>query len=94
MSRLFCVLQPKKKKNINHDVFGTKLGRIHMESQDLKNLQTRKVKALKRQAADGEDGEKEQKKKPKKDTTTAEWNMTLTLTTDVVSLLRLTAQGF
>ncbi|XP_071803122.1 ribosome production factor 2 homolog [Asterias amurensis] len=66
------VIKPKKKKNINHDVFGTKLGRIHMESQDLKNLQTRKVKALKRQAADGEDGEKEQKKKPKKDTTTAE----------------------
>ncbi|XP_022082127.1 ribosome production factor 2 homolog [Acanthaster planci] len=42
-------LKPKKKKNIKHDVFGTKLGRIHMESQDFDKLQTRKMKALKRQ---------------------------------------------
>ena len=45
----FCPSKPKKKKNINHDVFGTKLGRIHMESQDFDTLQIRKMKALKRQ---------------------------------------------
>ncbi|KAH3735912.1 ribosome production factor 2 homolog [Dreissena polymorpha] len=38
----------KKKKNISKDPFGSKLGRIHMQKQDLGNLQTRKLKALKR----------------------------------------------
>lgn len=37
----------KKKKNISRDPFGSKLGRIHMQKQDLGKLQTRKVKALK-----------------------------------------------
>lgn len=41
-------LKKKKKKNIEHDVFGTKTGRIHMEKQDLASLQTRKMKGLKR----------------------------------------------
>lgn len=41
-------LKKKKKKNIDHDVFGTKTGRIHMEKQDLAGLQTRKMKGLKR----------------------------------------------
>ena len=30
------------------DAFGTKLGRIHMTKQDLGNLQTRKMKGLKK----------------------------------------------
>jgi len=42
------VLKPKTKKNIGHDVFGTKTGRIHMQKQDFENLQTRKMKGLKR----------------------------------------------
>jgi len=42
------VLKPKVKKNISHDVFGTKAGRIHMQKQDFGNLQTRKMKGLKR----------------------------------------------
>ncbi|XP_075059027.1 ribosome production factor 2 homolog [Mixophyes fleayi] len=41
-------LQAKKKKNISHNTFGTKYGRIHMQKQDLDKLQTRKVKALKK----------------------------------------------
>jgi len=41
-------LKPKKVKNISKDVFGSKLGRIHMEKQDLGNLQTRKMKGLKK----------------------------------------------
>ncbi|XP_074655618.1 ribosome production factor 2 homolog [Tubulanus polymorphus] len=46
--RVPTTVQPKKKKNISHDVFGTKLGRIHMQSQDINKLQTRKMKGLKR----------------------------------------------
>jgi len=34
-------------KNINRDVFGTKLGRVHVKQQDLSQLQTRKVRGLK-----------------------------------------------
>ncbi|KAL7633541.1 UNVERIFIED_CONTAM: hypothetical protein RMT77_016074 [Armadillidium vulgare] len=40
-------LQPKKKKNISKNALGTKLGRVHMTKQDIDNLQTRKVRALK-----------------------------------------------
>ncbi|KAG7460696.1 hypothetical protein MATL_G00201440 [Megalops atlanticus] len=35
-------LKPKKKKNISHDAFGTKFGRLHMQKQDLEKLQTRR----------------------------------------------------
>lgn len=45
-------LQNKKVKNHTKDVFGTKLGRVHMTKQDLANLQTRKVKALKKSKAE------------------------------------------
>lgn len=38
---------PKKRKNVEVDEMGDKVGRIHMEKQDLSKLQTRKVKALK-----------------------------------------------
>ncbi|RVE55879.1 hypothetical protein OJAV_G00230420 [Oryzias javanicus] len=41
-------LKPKKKKNISHDAFGTKFGRVHMQKQDLSKLQTRKMKGLKK----------------------------------------------
>ena len=33
---------------MSHDVFGSKLGRVHMKRQDFSKLQTRKVKGLKR----------------------------------------------
>lgn len=41
-------LQKKKIKNQTKDVFGSKLGRVHMTKQDLKRLQTRKMKGLKK----------------------------------------------
>ncbi|XP_073711930.1 ribosome production factor 2 homolog [Misgurnus anguillicaudatus] len=41
-------LKPKKKKNISHDAFGTRLGRLHMQKQNLDKLQTRKMKGLKK----------------------------------------------
>lgn len=44
----FTLLQPKKKKNISHDAFGTKFGRVHMQKQDLSKLQTRKMKGLRK----------------------------------------------
>ncbi|KAG8123941.1 putative Ribosome production factor 2-like protein [Naja naja] len=52
-------LKPKKKKNVSHDVFGTKYGRIHMQKQDLDKLQTRKMKGLKKRPSEKktEDGE-------------------------------------
>merc|ERR1712107_552460 len=37
----------KKVKNISEDVFGTKMGQIHIPSQEIRKVQTRKVKALK-----------------------------------------------
>ncbi|KAL0967348.1 hypothetical protein UPYG_G00251110 [Umbra pygmaea] len=41
-------LKPKKKKNISHDTFGSKFGRLHMQKQDLSKLQTRKMKGLRK----------------------------------------------
>lgn len=41
-------LKPNKVKNIKKNVFGTKLGRVHMTKQDLGKLQTRKMKGLKK----------------------------------------------
>lgn len=53
----------KPKKNVSYDAFGSKLGRIHMEKQDLGKLQTRKLKALKRK--NGEDKTDNDSKKVK-----------------------------
>ncbi|KRZ12858.1 Ribosome production factor 2 -like protein [Trichinella pseudospiralis] len=48
LRRMICfVWLPRKKKNIEHDVFGTKHGRVHMQRQDLGELKQRKMKALK-----------------------------------------------
>ncbi|KAF7937012.1 hypothetical protein BELL_1017g00020 [Botrytis elliptica] len=38
----------RPKKNITTDIVGDKMGRIHLGKQDLKELQTRKMKGLKR----------------------------------------------
>lgn len=55
-----CFLQVKKKKNISHNAFGTKFGRVHMQKQDLSKLQTRKMKGLRKRrgdvVADDQDG--------------------------------------
>jgi ribosome production factor 2 len=40
--------QERPKKNIRTDIVGDKVGRIHLGKQDLKDLQTRKMKGLKR----------------------------------------------
>jgi len=45
-------LKAKKVKNIAHDPFGTKLGRIHMTPQNIGKLQTRKMKGLKKSFAE------------------------------------------
>lgn len=51
----------RPKKNISTDIVGDKVGRIHLGKQDLKELQTRKMKGLKRSrdVADSEDEEME-----------------------------------
>ena len=54
------ILQPKEKKNIETDIIGDKVGRIHMGKQDIGSMQTRKMKGLKRdrdaeEDIDGED---------------------------------------
>lgn len=41
-------IQAKSKKNIETDIVGDKIGRIHLGKQDLTELQTRKMKGLKR----------------------------------------------
>ncbi|KAK6490114.1 ribosome production factor 2-like protein isoform X1 [Huso huso] len=53
-------LKPKKKKNVSHDVFGTKYGRLHMQKQDLAKLQTRKMKGLKKRKGEKAEGEGEE----------------------------------
>ncbi|CAG8981123.1 hypothetical protein HYALB_00005837 [Hymenoscyphus albidus] len=68
--------QERPKKNISTDIVGDKIGRIHLGKQDLKELQTRKMKGLKRSrdVADSEDedmmdvisDDEEPVKKPKK----------------------------
>ena len=53
--------QPRPKKNVETDMMGDKIGRIHLGKQDLSELQTRKMKGLKRsrdvgeEAGDGEE---------------------------------------
>jgi len=41
-------LEPKTKKNIETDIMGDKIGKIHVGKQELSTLQTRKMKGLKR----------------------------------------------
>ncbi|KAL6447976.1 hypothetical protein ACFW04_000193 [Cataglyphis niger] len=41
-------LKAKKKKNISTDTFGTTFGRIHVGAQNINNIQTRKMKGLKK----------------------------------------------
>ena len=55
--------QIQKRKNISHDAFGSKLGRIHMQKQNLDNLQTRKMKGLKRKKDDKPDSQSPKKRK-------------------------------
>ena len=47
--------EARTKKNVETDVIGDKVGRIHLGKQDLKSIQTRKMKGLKRGRGD-EDG--------------------------------------
>jgi len=47
--------QVKTKKNVEIDIVGDKLGRIHVGVQDLRKLQTRKMKGLKRRAGESDD---------------------------------------
>ncbi|KAI8622999.1 ribosome biogenesis protein RPF2 [Xylariaceae sp. FL1651] len=62
--------EEKTKKNVSTDIMGDKIGRIHMGKQDLSELQTRKMKGLKRnrdldgggEIANDDDNQKRQKK--------------------------------
>jgi len=62
--------EEKTKKNISTDIMGDKIGRIHVGKQDLSDLQTRKMKGLKRnrdlegggESVQGDDIQKRQKK--------------------------------
>ena len=49
--------EARTKKNIETDLVGDKIGRVHLGKQDLSQLQTRKMKGLKRSHADLEDEE-------------------------------------
>ena len=41
-------LKPHKVKNVTRNVMGEKIGRVHMKKQDFNNMQTRKMKGLKK----------------------------------------------
>lgn len=45
-------LEERSKKNISTDSMGDKIGRVHLGKQDLKGMQTRKMKGLKRSRDD------------------------------------------
>jgi hypothetical protein len=47
--------EARTKKNIETDLVGDKMGRVHLGRQDLSMLQTRKMKGLKRSATDDDD---------------------------------------
>jgi ribosome production factor 2 len=55
--------KPKKHKNTVRNAMGDKLGRIHMQKQDIDKLQTRKVRALKKSKAPTADDAGSKKKK-------------------------------
>ncbi|KAI5852763.1 Brix domain-containing protein [Morchella snyderi] len=48
-------LEARSKKNIETDIIGDKLGRIHTGKQDLNKMQSRKMKGLKRGPTDDEE---------------------------------------
>lgn len=54
-------LEARTKKNIDMDIMGDKVGKVHVGKQDFAQLQTRKMKGLKRgrDEEDGEDNEME-----------------------------------
>lgn len=47
--------EPRMKKNIETDIIGDKMGRVHLGKQDLSTLQSRKMKGLKRAREDAEE---------------------------------------
>ena len=47
-------LQGRSKKNVETDTVGDKVGRIHVGKQDLQDLQTRKMRGLKRDRLGGD----------------------------------------
>jgi len=51
--------EPRTKKNIDTDVMGDKTGKVHVGKQDFANLQTRKMKGLKR-GRNENDGDEEE----------------------------------
>ena len=50
-------MQAKQRKNVETDAVGDKIGRIHLGRQDLNELQTRKIKGLKRGRATDAEGD-------------------------------------
>jgi ribosome production factor 2 len=48
--RIPAQLFERKRKNVTTNVFGEKIGRIHMPRQELSSMQIKKVKALKEPA--------------------------------------------
>ncbi|KDR23391.1 ribosome production factor 2 homolog isoform X2 [Zootermopsis nevadensis] len=52
-------LKVKKVKNISKDTFGTQHGRIHIPKQNIKRLQTRKMKGLKKTVLEKEEQRKQ-----------------------------------
>lgn len=50
-------LEPKTKKNIETDLLGDKVGRVHVDKQDIGQLQTRKMKGLKKKFSELEEEE-------------------------------------
>lgn len=60
-------IAPKKKKNISRDAFGSVLGRIHMQKQDINKLQLRKLNAFKKSRLDNLKPLRPPSKKIKKD---------------------------
>jgi len=57
-------LKPTKVKNVRMDVFGSKLGRLHVKQQSIKRLQTRKMKGLRKTPAERREMRQKRNAKP------------------------------
>jgi len=60
-----AAIKEKKVKNVITNELGTKMGRIHMEKQDFNQLQTRKMKGLKRSLTTDNNNEQPKEKRKK-----------------------------
>jgi hypothetical protein len=54
---IYCSDKPRKVKNVREGVLGERLGRLHVKRQDLDNMGTRQVAALREKRSSSGEGQ-------------------------------------